>query len=69
MFEEDATSEMLVDMEETVLGSLYVLWVTNPCWRMVSTWKRISKILNHLAMGAMMRPKRVLVMKRWWLTA
>ena len=59
MFEQNITPEVLIKVEESILGSLHEFEVTNPCCWKVSIWKRISIWLNHFAMGAMILPKSV----------
>jgi hypothetical protein len=68
VLEEDVAAEVLVEVEEAVLGGLGGGRGTSPCWRKVSSWMRISSWLKSLAMGAMILPKRVDLRKRWWLT-
>lgn len=68
MLEEDAPSEVLVEMEKPVFGGLHEMEVTNPCCLKISRWNRISRMVNHLAMGAQSLPSSVLFMKLKWLT-
>lgn len=69
VFEEDAPSEMLVEMKKPVFGGLHEMEVTKPCCLKISRWNRISRMVNHLAIGAQSLPKSVLFMKLKWLTA
>ena len=64
VFEEDVSPEGLIEVEETIFGGLGEVIITSPCCLKVSIWKRISSMLNHLAMGAHSLPQRVLFMTR-----
>jgi hypothetical protein len=68
VLEKNASSEVLVEVEETVLWGLCDFSFTSPCCLKMSRWKRISMMVNHLAMGAQSLPRRVLFMKLKWLT-
>lgn len=68
VFEEDAPSEVLVEMKKPVFGGLHEMEITNPCCLKISRWNRISRMVNHLAIGAQSLPKSVLFMKLKWLT-
>lgn len=69
VFEEDAPSEVLVEMKQPIFGGLHEMSVTKPCCLKISRWNRISRMVNHLAIGAQSLPKSVLFMKLKWLTA
>ena len=59
MFEEDVSAEVTIKVEETIFGCLGEVIITSPCCLKVSIWKRISRMLNHLTMGAHSLPHRV----------
>ena len=68
MFEENVSSEVLVKMKKSVLRGLTKWWFTNPCCWKILILKFISSWQNHLAMGAMILPKRVDLRNLWWFT-
>ena len=63
VFEEDVSSEVLIEVKKSILRSLCDERVTSPCCWKISRWSFISKMVNHLAIGAIILPKRECFLK------
>ena len=69
MLEEYVSSEVLVEVQESILWCLFFNRNTSPCCWNRSMWNRIYNLVNQLAIGAMILPKMVLCMKTQWFTS
>lgn len=68
MFEKNISSQVLVKVKKTVFRSLNYNKNTSPCCWKISMCNLISKIVNHLAMGAIILPRIVDFIKVKWFT-